>query len=191
MNATRTRTSRTDPLQIATLPVGSRQGAIGITFAPGKKQAHPMSGAAWDRDLDLDLAAIRAWGATNLVTLLEPHEFTELRIEALPDRARGLGLNWHGLPIRDQHAPDATFLQAWAPLRRRFVDALWQSARIVVHCKGGIGRAGTVACMLLLDTGLAADVGSAIQMARAVRPHAVETDAQVDFLRTYARSAPP
>jgi hypothetical protein len=60
-------------LQIATLNVGDRGGAIGVTFAPGKKQPIAMTGA-WDRDLDADLdadlEAIRAWGAGYLIRLL-------------------------------------------------------------------------------------------------------------------------
>jgi ADP-ribosyl-[dinitrogen reductase] hydrolase len=57
---TRIRTSDTDPLQIATLFVGDQGGAIGVTFAPGKQQDAAMTGI-WRRDLDTDLAAIRAW----------------------------------------------------------------------------------------------------------------------------------
>jgi len=65
------RTSQTHPLQIATLPIGTRGGAVGVTFAPGKHQAAAMTGI-WQRDLDADLTAIRDWGAQHLITLLEP-----------------------------------------------------------------------------------------------------------------------
>lgn len=80
------RTSLSHPLHIASLPVGARGGRIGVTFAPGKKQAVAMTGS-WNRDLDLDLRTIRGWGASTLVTLLEPFEFDELEIASLPERA--------------------------------------------------------------------------------------------------------
>jgi hypothetical protein len=39
--------------------------------------------AAWDRDLNRDLDAIRDWGAATVVTLLEPEELTLLKVERL------------------------------------------------------------------------------------------------------------
>jgi hypothetical protein len=45
-------------------------GRIGMTFCPGKQNPFAMTGA-WARDLDTDLAVIRAWGASTLVTLME------------------------------------------------------------------------------------------------------------------------
>lgn len=111
------KTSLTDPLNVNTIPVGSRGGAIGLTFAPGKYQEIAMTGA-WARDLDLDLRAIRSWGARHLVTLIEPWEFQELRIQSLPRRAAELGLVWHGLPITDGAAPDDRLLDRWTAGRR-------------------------------------------------------------------------
>jgi ADP-ribosyl-[dinitrogen reductase] hydrolase len=46
-----------------------------------------MSGY-WDRDLDLDLDAIREWGAVAVVTLLEERECALLRVEGLGDEIR-------------------------------------------------------------------------------------------------------
>ena len=178
------RTSLTDPLRIATLHVGDQGGAIGVTFAPGKHQSAAMTGI-WQRDLVLDLQAIRAWGASDLITLLEPHEFEELEIMDLPQRAIASDLRWYGLPITDGGAPDARFLEPWASLGPTFVDGLRSGGRVVVHCKGGLGRAGTVACMLLLESGAAFDAENAMAKVRAVRRGAIETEAQEAFLRTW------
>lgn len=60
------RTSKTDPLRIA--EVSAVRGVIGITFCPGEKDLHAASGV-WDRDLGIDLEAIRAWGAVALSRL--------------------------------------------------------------------------------------------------------------------------
>lgn len=178
------RTSSTDPLRIATLDVPGG-GAIGVTFAPGKQQATPKFGDTWARSLDEDLAAIAAWGAGMLVTLLEPHEFTELSIPTLAARATELGLSWYGLPITDGAAPDERFLEPWRTLGPQFGCALLAGQRIVVHCKGGLGRAGTVACLLLHEVRAAASADAAMAMVRAVRPGAIETLAQETFLRTW------
>ena len=179
------RTSHTHPIQISELSVGMAGGAIGVTFAPGKKQKSAMTGA-WSRDLDTDLKAIRDWSATVLVSLIEPWEFDELCIAQLPDRATAHGIRWFGLPITDGFAPDARLLDQWPKVGNELAQKLLSGARIVVHCKGGLGRAGTVACMLLLDTGSVNTAAEAIAMVRSVRPGAVETRAQEEFLRSWA-----
>jgi ADP-ribosyl-[dinitrogen reductase] hydrolase len=53
--------------------------------------------------------------------------------------------------------------------------------RVVVHCKGGLGRTGTITARLLVESGVAAD--SAISLVRTARPGAIENDAQESYVR--------
>ncbi len=184
------RTSISHPIRIAELMVGTHSGAVGVTFAPGKFQESAMTGA-WSRDIDMDLAAIRAWGADYLITLIEPWEFEELRITSLPERATAHGLVWHGLPITDGAAPDERLLGQWKVLGPLLSRELLAGRKVVVHCKGGLGRAGTVASMLLLDTGAALSGDDAIQMVRHARPRAIETEAQEIFIRGWLAQNTP
>lgn len=140
------RTSASHPLLIAELPVGAHGGGIGVTFAPGKYQEVAITGA-WARDLDVDVSAIHDWGATHLVTLLEPWEFQDLRIENLPAIVAGKGISWHGLPITDGAAPDDRLLKDWLQLSAELVADMLSGQRIVVHCKGGgAGTRGNGRC---------------------------------------------
>lgn len=180
------RTSLSHPIRIAELAVGTKGGAIGITFAPGKFQEVALTGS-WARDIDTDLAAIRAWGADYLITLIEPWEFEELQVQALPERAAAHGLIWHSLPIVDGAAPDSRLLAQWGTLGLLLSRELLAGQKIVVHCKGGLGRAGTVASMLLLDAGAAQDGDEAIRMVRQVRPGAIETLVQEVFIREWEK----
>ncbi|WP_425522621.1 hypothetical protein [Stenotrophomonas maltophilia] len=52
--------------------------------------------------------------------------------------------------------------------------------------RGGLGRAGTVACLLLLETGTAATGEQAMSMVRQVRTGAIETREQEDFIRAWS-----
>lgn len=70
------RTSHTHPLEISSVDIPGG-GRIGMTLCPGKQDQFAMTGA-WARDLDTDLAAIRAWGASALITLMESHELVHL-----------------------------------------------------------------------------------------------------------------
>src|SRR5579872_6899833 len=96
------KTSQSHPLRIDAVAVRDGSGTIGLTFCPGKKHSGAYSGA-WDRDLCTDLAAIREFGATALVTLMESHELDVVEVPAwrLQEHAREFGLEWHHLPIPD------------------------------------------------------------------------------------------
>jgi ADP-ribosyl-[dinitrogen reductase] hydrolase len=177
------RTSDSDPIRIAELPVYDAGGLLGVTFCLGKKDPH----AGWDRDLDADLDAIQAWGAAAVVTLLEPHEFPLLGVDELAAGLKRRGIAWFHLPITDISVPDERFTQRWQSDGPRIHALLEAGNRVVVHCRGGIGRAGTVSACILVEAGLAPR--AAIAEVRRVRPGAIETVAQETFVRTY-RPAP-
>ncbi|MCE2947279.1 MAG: hypothetical protein ACK515_08490 [bacterium] len=170
-----TRTSLTHPLRIDPLPVGSRGGVLGITFCPGKK-APSHAGFFWDRDLDRDLGEIAAWGAKAVVTLIEDEEFREFKVTGLGPGVKARGLDWHHLPITDTRAPDARFESGWARVGSGLCGLLVGGGRVVVHCRGGLGRAGTVAARILVDTGT--PPADAIRHVRAAREGAIENDEQ-------------
>lgn len=174
------KTSITHPLRIDGVCVNEKGGRIGITFCPGKKQRSAYSGN-WDRDLATDLAAIQRWGASRLVTLLEKREMEELKVSNLGEEAMKLGLKWHHLPIRDVSIPDRTFEQEWQNHGRQLRECLRNGGAIVVHCKGGLGRAGTIAARLLVELGWEPE--AAIRKVREVRPGAIETAEQERYVR--------
>ena len=184
------RTSVSHPIRIGTIRL-SGDAKIGITFCPGKKQPHSETGA-WDRDMNSDVAAIKAWGATHLVTLITPGEFAELGVEALPDRVKAHGMTWHHAPILDGHAPDVVpenfqpsqwFESVWPTILPQLEQALDRGEGVVVHCKGGLGRAGTTAALLLAARAPSLSADEVIDNVRRARPNAIETVAQERYLR--------
>lgn len=177
------KTSVSHPLRIAEIPV--LKGLLGITFCPGKKQTGAISGT-WARDLDLDLSAVQRWGASDVITLIEDHEFVELDVSALPQRVRELGIRWHHLPIVDRAAPCARFEAQWAALLPDLIATLSAGGRVLVHCKGGLGRAGTAAACLLLSADSTMSAHAATTTVRGVRRGAIETLCQEAYIERYA-----
>lgn len=171
------RTSLTDPLQIAEIPFG--KGAIGITFCPGKK-GESVFGAAWDRDLQIDLCAIETWGASTVVTLIESHEFDLLHVGDLPQEMAGR-FDWIHIPIRDLGIPCETSERIWSTHTERLIREVRGGKKVLFHCRGGLGRAGLMAARLLLDGGMSAEM--AIRSVRKVRKGAIETVQQEQYLR--------
>lgn len=173
------RTSLSHPLQIAEARPGSGLGSIGITFCPGKKQPGALTGA-WDRDLGIDLDAISAFGAAAIVTLIEDHEINQLGVGGIGEEIARRHMDWLHMPIADVSVPGPEFEQAWEVhgpgLRARIRDGF----NVVVHCKGGLGRAGTISARLLVELGT--DAAEAIRQVRAVRNGAIETSAQEHYV---------
>lgn len=169
------RTSLTHPLMIATLPAGDGLGSIGVTFCPGKIQTDGATGS-WNRDLATDIQAISDWGATTLVTLIEDHEIEALQIRGLERECQRHGIHWLHLPIPDVSTPTDEFEAAWAMVGEGVRSRLRNHFNVLVHCKGGLGRAGTIAARLLVELG--ADSEEAIRRVREARPGAIETPEQ-------------
>lgn len=173
------RTSQSHPLRIPSLPVPGTPGRLGLTFCPGRVEAGPGD-VAWRRDLDVDLRAIRDWGACALVTLMEAHELVRYQVADLPSRLPA-GLTHFHLPIPDGGIPDPAWERAWTSAGARIRELLGAGGKVVIHCLGGLGRTGTLAARLLVEFGM--DPEAAIQAVRAARPGAIETDAQEAYVR--------
>lgn len=72
----------------------------------------------------------------------------------------------------------------WADLSTDLQRRLAAGDKIIFHCRGGLGRTGLVAALLLMDLGWGSE--DAIRLVREVRsPRAIETREQEDFIRRY------
>lgn len=181
MKQTTARTSVSHPLIINTIAVSN--GELGLTFCTGKKQPNAMTGS-WDRDVTLDVESVKAWGATVVISLLEDFEYDELEVRNLPAVYQE-HFKWFNLPIPDKCAPDKAWLSHWLTLRDELKTLLANNGKILIHCKGGFGRTGTVAALILMDHGYTAV--DAIAACRQAREFAVETEVQEKFLMAYER----
>ncbi|WP_447909508.1 ADP-ribosylglycohydrolase family protein [Brevundimonas bullata] len=172
------RTSKTHPLQID--EVLCLPGVLGLTFCPGKK-GPSVFGAAWDRDLEIDVEAIRSWAASTVVTLVEARELDMLQVSGLGQAIAEAGIKWMHVPIEDLGVPDEAFERRWLAIGHLVREDLRNGRRVVIHCRGGRGRAGLVAARILVECGLEAD--EAITRVRHARPGSIETLAQENHVR--------
>jgi len=166
------------PLRIDAVTVPGTTGLIGMTICPGKDEYAGLGipSGPWKRDLDLDLLVIREWGAHALVTLIEPFEFELLSVPELPEKVRACGMRWFHLPIVDVWIPDERFEEAWETDGAELRGILDEGGRVMLHCRGGLGRTGLVAARLLVEFGMAPR--EAIRRVRAARPGAIQTREQ-------------
>jgi len=74
-------------------------------------------------------------------------------------------------------------------LMTQLTDDLKAGHRIVVHCRGGIGRTGLVCSCILVASGMDAD--SAMNLVKLKRGRCVpETEAQTNMIRQFAATHP-
>ena len=158
-------------------------GRLGLTGAPGRWR--PGLDSASDDLVRDDLLRLRDYyGARVLVTLLEEFEMKRLAIPELLPMARKVRLRSLWFPVPDVSVPSD--LKATAVLVNRIVTHLSRGDTIVVHCRGGLGRSGTIAACCLVALGRAPR--DAIRAVRAARQGAIEVQAQEDFVYRFASS---
>ena len=105
--------------------------------------------------------------------------------EAIIDR----GLEWIHLPIKDMNGPDISFDNSWIKVIQNIVDRIRQGEHILVHCKGGLGRSGTIAALLLIELGIPNH--KAIIQVRQARPGAIDIADQEKYILQYSPLSNP
>lgn len=172
-----------DRLRVDWVPTALWPGRLGLTFAPGKQGPSVYQpGVTHVRDLQTDLQTLVCEGAHVVAPLIEPFEYGVLDIEAYPEVAAACGLTVAAFPIPDGCAPGDP--ESFAVYLEGLLEQLLNGQVVVVHCRGGLGRAGLVAACLLVQMGLDAD--AAIRLVRQTRsPHAIETAEQEAFIHRF------
>lgn len=173
------KTSESDPIGIAEIILDEQQ-KIGLSFCPGKTQPGAMSGD-WKRDLEIDLERIRSHGYDVVVSLIESEEFVELEVETFHRGAvQKADMEWIWVPIVDGLTPTQT---NHAGLNEVLAEVK-SGKSVFVHCKGGLGRAGSITAWLL--THFERSAPSAIAETRLARKGAVENIRQESWVTDHA-----
>jgi hypothetical protein len=63
-------------------------------------------------------------------------------------------MQWFHLPVVDASIPDERFESRWAVVGEELRLLLGRGLDVLVHCRGGLGRAGTIAARLLVELGM-------------------------------------
>jgi protein-tyrosine phosphatase len=178
-------TSETDPIPVDFLPddeVGT-PGRLGMTFAPGM-WAGSVRGR-WERDLAADMRALEEeHEADVLVSLMEDHEYRGYRISALLEQDSIGNIKILRFAIKDMGVPQEAESEGFEAFVGDVVQRLERGQNVVVHCRGGLGRTGTLAACVLVALGChTAD--EAIATVREARKGTVQTREQEDFVRLF------
>lgn len=156
------------PFDILPVPQG---GSFIFTPCPGTKQASMSEAVA-----DLSEA-----GAEAIVTLNSDKELESLGMLSLRQEIRSWNLLSFQFPIDDDAEPEAPFELAYSSAKAELLGLINEGKTIAIHCRGGSGRTGMMAAILLMDLGMSwEEVKPKIQQ---VRPKALQHPAHLNYLR--------
>jgi protein-tyrosine phosphatase len=126
------------------------------------------------------LAQLRQAGAEAVISMTPSDELARLEVAALPAAAAEAGLRWFHCPVEDDAAPGPDFEQAWAAHRDAVLALVSQQGSIAIHCRGGSGRTGFMAALILREIGM--DGARADALVKGLRPNALTLPAHTDYL---------
>lgn len=127
------------------------------------------------RDYSEDLADVLNWRPDAVLTMTTLPEMEQHGADRFGRDLIGHGIDWHPLPVSDFGTPTEEVQAVWPDLK----PLLATGGRVLAHCYGGCGRSGMALLRLMVELGEAGP--AALIRLRAVRPCAVETDAQISW----------
>ena len=103
------------------------------------------------RRLASTLAAWAEGGIDDVVSLLTAAEAAALGVEGEAAACRACGLGFRAFPVPDFGVPSDA--QAFTRLARWAAGRIGAGGGVAIHCRGGIGRSGTLAAAVLILRG--------------------------------------
>jgi protein tyrosine phosphatase (PTP) superfamily phosphohydrolase (DUF442 family) len=125
--------------------------------------------------LDYDLEALKRVGAEHVINMCEE--------PGIPAAAEEAGLIWHHFPVVDMTPPSIEDAREWCARIDDWVEA---DEPVVVHCRAGIGRTGTLAVAYMIYRGV--DAPTALREVRRVEERYVQSNEQEEFLHEFERA---
>ena len=155
-----------------------------LSFGDGILALSRAPGAGGDYAGDLRL--IREWRPSMVISMTTRVEHVILGVENLGTDIQGLGSRWFHMPVEDYQTPTEEMDEHLQHISTMARQAMSGGGRVLVHCRGGCGRSGMAVLRLMIESGEPAE--AALSRLRALRPCAVETDAQMAW--AFGRRSP-
>ncbi len=154
-------------------------GQLYVSSCPGFSK---VDGATEDRK-SAHLAFLFDQGINLVISLTPEDERENLGVADMPQRMQQAGIDWREVPVVNFGTPEQDQMQQFMDMINDAATRLASGQKILVHCRGGTGRAGKVAAIILMGGGMLAD--TAITTLRDHRAGCVQTAEQEDFVRAY------
>jgi len=154
-------------------------GTLYISSCPGFSK---VDGANEERKAE-HLAFLFDQGINLVISLTPEDERSTLGVADMPHRIQTAGMDWIEAPVVNFGTPDEDGMQPFKAMITEASSRLQSGQKVLIHCRGGTGRAGKAAAIILMRGGMPADL--AISTLREHRAGCVQTPEQEEFVRAY------
>ncbi len=137
-------------------------------------------------DVETTISQLKEQGVTAMLCMISQDEMKSLGAESIPDTCQQNNIQWFDLETEDFQVPAEETLAKWPEFKGSLLGAINQGDKVAIHCKGGTGRTGIGAAMLLLELGRGWD--QAVADVKALKPGAFSTESMVEFIRNQAEN---
>ena len=158
---------------------GQMNGTLIVSSCPGFSK---VDGANEDRKAE-HLAFLFDQGINLVISLTPEDERSALGVADMPERIQTAGMDWIEAPVVNFGTPDEDGMQPFQAMIDEASSRLQSGQKVLIHCRGGTGRAGKAAAIILMRGGMPADL--AISTLRDHRAGCVQTPEQEEFVRAY------
>ena len=173
----------TDGLSATAFDLGLIQsgmsGTLYVSSCPGFSK---VDGATETRKA-AHLAFLFDQGIHLVISLTPDDERESLGVSDMPTRIQNAGIDWIEAPVVNFGTPDQDQMTAFTNMITEASGRLADGGNVLIHCRGGTGRAGKAAAIILMGGDMDADL--AITTLREHRAGCVQTQDQEDFVRAY------
>jgi protein-tyrosine phosphatase len=129
--------------------------------------------------LEADIAEWQRAGLSEVISLLEREEVSELKLEREAELCRVHGMEFLSFPIPDRGVPAVT--EEVKQLARSVAGRITGGRSVVIHCRAGIGRSSMIAACAMICLGI--DAGQALDSIGQARGLTVpDTDEQREWV---------
>lgn len=161
------------PFQTVKLDNGA---AILLTPCPGTK----------GDDVASSIAQLKEAGATVLITMMQTEELKKHSVTDIPLECSEQSVAWFHFPVEDDHSPRENTQALIETQKQPLLARLSQGETVAVHCKGGQGRTGLMAAILMLELGYSwAETKQRIQ---EVKPKSLTLAPHLAYLENYSEN---
>lgn len=146
------------------------RGQLIFTPCPGTKGV----------DLATSVSQLHQAGADAIVTMMTDEELAKFEVSSLQDVVRQNGMTWFHFPVEDDAAPAEAFEQSWQASKPDVLALIEQGKCVAIHCRGGSGRTGFMAAVIMRELGM--DAAQATDLVKGLRPNSLKLPPHTEYL---------
>lgn len=123
---------------------------------------------------------LKGAGADTVITLMTNEEMALHNVAEIPETCLNQDMDWFHFPIEDDQAPTADFDMKWINEKSKVLELLDSGKTLAIHCKGGSGRTGLMATLILREKNVG--LADAMTQVKALRPNSLKLKPHVEYL---------